>query len=254
VINSSETRTIIIGDVHGCNQDLGELLKKIAPRSDDHLIFIGDLIDRGPDSTAVLRRVYEVSQHVHVDLILGNHEEKFLRYVGHIRHSSGNDREMTGTEEYPSLLSAMDERHIQMLEASYWLLNIPHLGLVVTHGGLLSRMDLTGIDRLRWGQEKTYPQSLRLLNKIRYVTLGGDFLPLGSETDTSVFWADRYDGRWGTAIFGHHPFLQDHPSVFPHAIGIDTGCVYGGWLTAIVFTEYGHAPFSISVPSTHRCR
>ncbi len=72
------SRTFAIGDVHGCLSQLDALLTAIAPTSADHLIFLGDLIDRGPDSAGVLRRVRALFKTHHVTVIKGNHEQMML--------------------------------------------------------------------------------------------------------------------------------------------------------------------------------
>jgi len=67
-----------IGDIHGCLRQLDALLDRIAPTADDHLIFLGDLIDRGPDSAAVIRRVRVLSETHQVTILKGNHEQMML--------------------------------------------------------------------------------------------------------------------------------------------------------------------------------
>ena len=68
-------RLIAIGDVHGCVHALDALLTAIAPTEADRLVFLGDLIDQGRDSAAVLDRLIELQQQCRVVLIQGNHEE-----------------------------------------------------------------------------------------------------------------------------------------------------------------------------------
>ena len=65
----------------------------------------------------------------------------------------------------------------------------------------------------------------------------GKFVSLGQENEHTQFWAETYDGKYGKVIFGHNPFMQDTPKYFANAIGIDTGCVFGGYLTALIITE-----------------
>ena len=72
-------RTIVIGDVHGCIQELQELLAKINPSTDERVIFTGDLINRGPDPTACIRLAREIK----ANSVLGDHEEKYLRWLAH---------------------------------------------------------------------------------------------------------------------------------------------------------------------------
>jgi serine/threonine protein phosphatase 1 len=72
------SRTLAIGDVHGCLAQLDALLSAIAPGLDDQIIFLGDLVDRGPDSAGVIRRVRALLKTHHVTIIKGNHEQMML--------------------------------------------------------------------------------------------------------------------------------------------------------------------------------
>ena len=74
-------RKIIIGDVHGCLDELKLLIRKCELRKDDHIIFLGDLINKGPYSIECLEYIQFISEFYMVDLIIGNHEEKFLRFI-----------------------------------------------------------------------------------------------------------------------------------------------------------------------------
>ena len=71
-------RLIAIGDIHGCVHALDVLLGEIAPISSDRLVFLGDLIDQGRDSGAVIDRLIQLQQQCDVVLIKGNHEEMIL--------------------------------------------------------------------------------------------------------------------------------------------------------------------------------
>jgi serine/threonine protein phosphatase 1 len=72
---------IAIGDIHGCPQSLDQLLNRIAPTSDDHLLFVGDYIDRGPDSKAVLDRLLDLREQVPCTFLRGNHEAMMIDYL-----------------------------------------------------------------------------------------------------------------------------------------------------------------------------
>ena len=100
-------RHIIIGDIHGCIDELKMLIQKLELQQDDHLYFIGDLIDRGPDSVGVVKYVKALSEDYAVVLILGNHEEKFLRYLQHLENKTGMENQMSGTSEFPILIEAL---------------------------------------------------------------------------------------------------------------------------------------------------
>ncbi len=72
---------IAIGDVHGCALTMDSLLDKLNPGSDDHLVFIGDYIDRGPDSKGVIDRLIKLKDEVKCTFLRGNHEELLLGYL-----------------------------------------------------------------------------------------------------------------------------------------------------------------------------
>src|SRR5204863_3459965 len=73
---SNMGRTIIVGDVHGCRDELDALLDKVAFTMGDRLVFVGDLIARGPDSLGVL----DIARHTGAEIVRGNHEEKLLAW------------------------------------------------------------------------------------------------------------------------------------------------------------------------------
>ncbi len=72
------SRVLAIGDVHGCLTHLSSLLDAVSPKPDDHLIFLGDYVDRGPDSAGVLQRVMSLRKTHQVTALMGNHEEMML--------------------------------------------------------------------------------------------------------------------------------------------------------------------------------
>lgn len=71
-------RLIAIGDVHGCIHALDALLEAIAPAADDRIVFLGDLVDQGPNSCEVLERIIDLQSRTKITLIRGNHEEMML--------------------------------------------------------------------------------------------------------------------------------------------------------------------------------
>jgi hypothetical protein len=68
----------------------------------------------------------------------------------------------------------------------------------------------------------------------RYLDKNGKFVALGNEDENSKFWAEDYEGKFGLVFFGHHVFLNDEPKNFKNAIGLDGGCVFGGYLFAYI--------------------
>ena len=106
-------RNIIIGDVHGCLDELKELINKLELSSTDNLFFIGDLIDKGPDSVGVVKYVYELSKLYSTVLILGNHEEKFLRFLYNKVNNKKALVEMKTTPDFEILESTLLDDEIE---------------------------------------------------------------------------------------------------------------------------------------------
>ncbi len=234
------SRTFIIGDVHGCIDELQELMQQLAPSANDHIIFIGDLIDRGPDSLGVVREVVRWSNRFNVQLVLGNHEEKFLRYVHHIKAASGLETEMKGIDEFPNLLSGLNDDELTFLQRAYHALHLPDWNTLLVHGGVWRNVDFPLPATYRFLDNHNFDKKrLALLNKTRYLNPEGMFVSLGEEKASDSFWAEVYEGQWGHVFFGHQSFLQVEPKRFTHATGIDTGCVYGGWLSAVEINGEG---------------
>jgi len=245
-------KTFVIGDVHGCIDDLHELMQKLSPSTHDRLIFIGDLIDKGPDSLAVVRTVVQWSKQLKVQLILGNHEEKFLRYVQHIRTGSGREKEMKGIEEFPTLLDGLGDEELRFLEGAYYTLHLPESNTLLVHGGLWQSIDFPLPATYEFAENhKVDNKRLALLTMTRYLNAAGNFVGLGQEKTGDSFWAEGYDGQWGHVFFGHQPFLQAEPRRFLHATGIDTGCVFGGWLSAVEITADAVRSHSVQARQTY---
>ncbi len=199
-------RIIAIGDVHGCAEEFAELLQAIKPTKHDRLIQLGDLVNRGPDSRGVIGLAREYG----VEAILGNHELRILRAL---------------RQRKPSLLKDYDLNTIQQLHRKDWryLEQLPgHIYLkkhatVFVHGGFLPEIP--------WSA-----QSLDTITSIQVLTKAGQAAK-HSDAPDAPSWAESWHGD-PFVVYGHTP----RANVFerPGSIGIDTGCVYGGHLTAYV--------------------
>lgn len=202
-----EKRTLIIGDVHGCYKELKKLLKKVDAKPDeDRIIFIGDLINKGPDS----RKVWELFREMKATCIMGNHEYSFLHLAqGKIhKHSKYFDglRKNFG--------SKFDEFVADVSQFPLWL---EDKNLMLVHGGLVPGLH----------PEQTNPWHL-----VSIRTWDGEGADLKKESNPP--WFDLYDGD-DVVVFGHWAALGgiDRPKV----IGLDTGCVYGGSLSCLILPE-----------------
>lgn len=202
----SKGRVIVIGDVHGCHRELEDLLEKISPTAEDSLYMLGDLINRGPDSHAVL----EIARRIRARCLLGNHEFRLLEYrrTGDDSHLKEEDRRTLKqlTREDWSLMERMPLHH-----------HLPALDTVLVHGGFLP-----GID---W---KTQPASV--VTRIQVVDRDGR-PRRRSELPHAPHWTELWKGPpW--VIYGHTP--REEVRERPYSLGIDTSCVMGGRLTACI--------------------
>ena len=245
-------RIIIVGDVHGCIEELNELIDNINLQPTDLLYFIGDLIDRGPDSVAVVRKCYSLSKQYNVKLILGNHEEKFLRYLKHIENKTGLETKMSGISEFPLLIGELADDEIDFLKSAYYAIELQQEKITLLHGGIsnLVKFPFPKTYRYELDNPKEF-KGLELITKVRYLSPEGKFVGLNEETQVDRYWAEVYNGSYGHIYFGHQPFIQEFPANFAHATGLDTGCVFGGWLSAIVIENGNKSFISVKAKETY---
>ena len=249
---SINNRIIIVGDIHGCIEELNELMHKINLQPSDALYFIGDLIDRGPDSAGVVKRCRDLSLNYNVKLILGNHEEKFLRYLQHIENKTGLEKQMKGTDDFVPLIAGIGQQEIDFLKSAYYSITFKEENITLLHGGISTSIKFPFPETYSFLEHS--PKKLKgieLITKVRYLNPEGKFVSLNEETDADRYWAEVYDGRFGYIYFGHQPFMKQLPMQFSHATGLDTGCVFGGWLSAVVLENGNKSFISIKAKETY---
>ncbi len=219
-------RTVIVGDVHGCRRELEQLLDKIAFTAGDRLIFVGDLVARGPDSLGVL----DVVRRTGAIVVRGNHEQKLVSWKeAKMARLRGEDaREVKLGAIHGRLAPTLRPIDWSLLETSLLWLDLPEHGIRVVHAGVQPGVP---IDRVK-------PSTLMRIRTVR-----DDGRPSQEGQDTGVLWGARYSGP-PHVVFGHNaaPGLQLHR----WATGLDTGCVYGGRLTALVLGERQKVPMAFA--------
>ena len=241
-------RTIIIGDVHGMDVELHQLFEKLIPRQDDQIVFVGDLLDKGPNSSGVVKMVRELSSKHDVVLVEGNHEDKHRRFRKHLAKGSDTAHKMKDADELAEITDGLSADDKAFLDSAVPFHRIPEHNILVVHAGIPGDMtefpeNVEEAQALGGKRKKKF----QLVMRTRFVNgETGKMLQLGAETESDPFWAEVFDGRFGHVVFGHQPFM-DGVREFPHATGIDTGAVFGGGLTAMVI-EGGEKSF-VSVPS-----
>ncbi|MFC6824419.1 metallophosphoesterase family protein [Halopelagius fulvigenes] len=172
----------VVGDVHGCRAELERLLDTLGVTDDDLVVFVGDLVRKGPDSAGVVSLVRGSENML---TVRGNNEEKLVR--GDKRLPELSDEQMAWIRDLPVALS--------------WE------GTLVVHGGVDPRTTLADhtVDELETNRS------------------------LSDGSYERPFWWEEYAGP-ERVFFGHTVLAE--PVVREYAVGLDTGCVYGGELTA----------------------
>jgi hypothetical protein len=215
--------TIVIGDVHGCLEELDELLGLLGAAGGRHrLVFLGDLVDRGPDPVGVVRRVRELG----AECVMGNHDEKHVRWARH-------EAKRRADPGYRNPMAPLERERLAQHDALgadnlAWLAALPltidlGAGWVAMHGGATPKRPL------RY-------QKPQILIRCRFVTEAGAMVngiecPPGGRA-----WAEVWPGP-ESIVYGHmvHGLAEpriDRPVDGVTCVGLDTGCCFGGRLTA----------------------
>lgn len=198
----AESRTLIVGDVHGCFDELMELLKKVSyDAQNDRLIFVGDLINKGPKSLDVMRWVKKS----HAEVLLGNHELGFINYL------------KNPDPKYSSFVKLEKEMGSEVAEWAAWITSFPlyieEENFIVVHGGIVPNLSL----------HRSPPH---LLTRIR--TWDGKGEDLYNNDDPP--WYDFYKDE-KLVVYGH--WAGKGLNIRDNTIGIDTGCCWGKKLSLL---------------------
>ncbi len=218
-------RTIIIGDIHGCNQALRTLLEKTKPGADDRLILMGDLFDRGPESWEVFQTVRQLSETFGSRFVLlrGNHEDYLLQAKLSFFQKLVWDR--VGRGATVSSFKAHGER---MEDSTPWLMEHCQLfyrddEIQCVHAGLL-------IEPIEMNDIQTLLHDHEIVLKNHYV---GRLTVVGHiALDAPTYFAG--DGKT-TEKLSYRTWSQLPPNGI---ICIDTGCGKGGRLTAMIVENH----------------
>lgn len=221
----------IIGDIHGCFDELKELLEKLDYIIEENtqgyfninhpenrrVIFLGDLVDRGINSPKVLKLVMSMIEDKKAFCVIGNHDYKLLRKL--------NGKNVSLTHGIKETLEQLEKETEEFKEKTRLFLNslISHYifdegKLVVSHAGLKESMHGRGSAAVR--------------SFCMYGETTGEIDEFGLPVRYN--WASEYSGK-PMIVYGHTPVL--YPEWFNNTIDIDTGCVFGGKLTALRYPE-----------------
>jgi Calcineurin-like phosphoesterase len=209
-------RTIIIGDVHGCLDELVRLVRTCGGVRDSRLVLVGDLVAKGPDSLGALQWAREAAAAV----VLGNHDDHLLQLNPNGDGDRGKKKPRPHLERLAATLTPADWD---------WLAGLPltlsfapgeaaaNEPVVIVHGGLVPGVPIAKQER-------------KHLLTLRSITADGE----PSNRIEGTPWGEAWPGP-AHVVHGHDAVrgLQQHR----HATGLDTGCVYGRALTALILPE-----------------
>jgi bis(5'-nucleosyl)-tetraphosphatase (symmetrical) len=262
-------KTYVIGDLQGCHDQTVALVDRILAQEEQapSILFTGDLINRGPDSLATLRYVHALAAASggRIDTVLGNHDLHLLAVANGIRPASGSDtlEHILEAPDGAELLDWLRTRPMAML----------HQGHLLVHGGVLPQWDAAQVMALAgevetalrgpawtgflaqmygnqpdaWSDELHGPARLRCivnaLTRLRFCSMDGvmDFkLKESAKADRAsglMPWFDVPGRRTRdvTVVFGHWSALG--LMLKPNLIALDTGCVWGGYLSAVCLDD-----------------
>ncbi|NYF24007.1 bis(5'-nucleosyl)-tetraphosphatase PrpE [Sporosarcina sp. JAI121] len=229
----------IIGDIHGCYDEFLQLIQELGYSMSTgipihpegrNLAFVGDAMDRGPDSLRMLKLLFKIQKNKNLFYSPGNHCNKFYRYA------KGNQVQLThGLETTVAELDALpkEERKdfLSMYSRFYEALPLYQShddgNLIIAHAGI--REDMIGAAR---------SEKMRVF--VLYGDITGKKLPDGRPLRRD--WAKHYKGN-AYIVYGHTPVTDAR--FVNNTANIDTGCVFGGKLTALRYPEMK----TVSVPS-----
>ncbi len=209
-LNAPSGRLIFVGDIHGCYDELGELLQRVAPRAHDVVVSVGDIVTKGPAAD----RCLELWRERGFLAVKGNNEIKVLKRAGPLLRFFARDRVVRRGD----LLRFINSWPI--------VIDFPSLAIAAVHGGFLPQMRVNAetvenakdeIVELRWIRKKD-----------------GEWkaIPKEKKKNGDALWSEKWKGE-RFVVYGHTPLRE--PKFDARALGLDTGCVYGGSLTAAIF-------------------
>lgn len=211
-----KARVICVGDVHGCADELRDLLRKINYRPSDVVVLLGDLVAKGPKSGEVIQMAIDLN----AMSVRGNHDQEVIRrsvtWRSSLKH--GKATEKLKYNEHTRIAKELTPAQWSWLTELPYFIRSDDLAALFVHAGFQSNLRLT--DQDPW-----------VMMTMRSLLPG---LRASARCDYRFPWASLWKGPM-TVYFGHDAArgLQ----VYNHAVGLDTGCVYGAELTAMILPD-----------------
>lgn len=207
----ASARLVFVGDIHGCYDELLELLDRIDPDPRDVVVSVGDIVTKGPDPA----RCLDLWRDRRYLAVQGNNEVRLLEDAKPLLRFFASDPLLRRGDllryirSWPRVIDFADQR------------------ISAVHGGFLPQMRVTPDEVER---ERDVVHHLRWIRK-----KNGDWQPVPKEKKKKgdVLWAEKWRGD-RFVVYGHTPLRE--PKLDDRSLGLDTGCVYGGTLTAAIWT------------------
>jgi bis(5'-nucleosyl)-tetraphosphatase (symmetrical) len=215
-----KSRTILISDIHGCIDEFDEMIRTLSyDKKSDRIILLGDLVDRGPDSLAVIQKARRMG----LECVMGNHEQKVIKWY----NSRGSRADVYDRKDFCLQLTKEDIDYIFQMPAYIKLDN----NVVAVHAGLKPGIPISM-------QAKDDLMHLRFTDSQRRFISLSKISKIGKEAADAHFWTEYWHGP-ESVVYGHHVHSKTDPlieEVSPGVTcyGLDTGCCFGGRLTALI--------------------
>lgn len=209
------SRTLVVGDVHGCARELRRLIKNVGP---DRVILVGDLFTKGPSAG----KVWNLIQELNIEAVLGNHDAWLLKII---------DGEVEAKPRHTRVINSLNRENDLWID---WLRSLPlyrmEQGFIIVHAGVHPCGKL---------EETTRDMALLMRH-----------WPMGKLS--APHWYDLYEGEHGV-IFGHDAkggLVYRRRGEQPFIVGLDSGCVYGKKLSGYVIET--DELFQVSAAQTYQ--
>jgi hypothetical protein len=226
-------RLILVGDLHGCRREAEELLQKCDARAEDHVLFLGDLVDRGPDSAGCVDLALRIEgRQGKPACILGNHEEKHLFYED-IRERKGHVNVDIPT--HIETRKQLKRYHYDYFRAMPKFIRFPEHNVVAVHAGVFPGRPIEKqSDRHLLHIQSIKPWAFNDQGKM--VMNEKSLWPsrIGPGEEGWKFWHHFWDGPERIA-FGHS--VLNKPLITDKVIGIDGGACFGLELWAYILPD-----------------
>lgn len=221
----------VVGDVHGCLEELRGLIFQLNLQAEDTVYFVGDFLDKGPNPNGVVDYIRNLP--CRVEAVMGNHEASYA-----VKAKKGNNPDNISQDNLNWLAELPNYMVVDLPFVYKGKMTVVHAGIFpafyLNHPPLTEGPDLDP----RFGYPtKKWRYRVERFRFCRYVNPEGNVVSFGSEKPEDVYWADTYKGQDGLVVYGHQHWNEPKKTLNNQgeliSLGVDTGCVYGNMLTAV---------------------